>query len=600
MVSIFARAVKNIVTCKKYTSPILARLHDTNKRYATTPKKFETTQTGTPFDCIIFILLLDPAVGSGNFLTESYLSLRRLENEVIGELQNGEMTFGFGGELDPIKVSIHQFYGIEINDFAVAVSKAALWIAESQALQETENIVHTRIEFLPLKSYANIVEGNALRIDWGEVIPKEKCAYIIGNPPFVGNSRLSEEQKQDRQKIFSNNGGDLDYVACWYKKAADFIKDENIRCAFVSTNSICQGQQVMPLWQPLMNDGIKINFAHRTFVWDSESNSKAHVYCVIVGFSRQDISPAFIYSKNQKIPADNINGYLLNAPNIFISKRKSPICDVPKVIKGFQPTDNGYLILDDNEKEEILAQTPQAAEWIRPFITAKEYIHGKNRWCLWLVNIPPNVLNKLTKIKERVIACREWRLNQPKTGDAYKLRDIPALMRPSSQFTEADFIVIPRHSGENRRYIPFGFVEKGCIPGDSISLAIGATIYHFSVICSNVHMAWTRAVCGRLEMRYRYTSDIVYNNFPWSTPNEKQKAAIEKTAQEILNVRKLYPDSSLADLYNEALMPPELRKAHQANDRAVMAAYGFSVKDMTEAACVAELMKMYKELTKKV
>ncbi|MBR2215348.1 MAG: class I SAM-dependent DNA methyltransferase [Selenomonadaceae bacterium] len=420
----------------------------------------------------------------------------------------------------------------------------------------------------------------------------------MGNPPFVGNARLSDEQKQDRQKIFVGNGGDLDYVACWYKKAADFMQGENIRCAFVSTNSICQGQQVTPLWQPLMNEGIKINFAYRTFVWDSESTLKAHVYCVIVGFSRQDLLPTFIYNDKQKIAADNINGYLLNAPNIFVAKRKTPLCDVPQVIKGFQPTDNGYLILDDNEKQELLAQEPPAAEWIRPFISAKEYIHGKNRWCLWLTDMKPHILSKLTKIKERVVACREWRLKQPKTGDAYKLRDIPMLMRPNGNFQEAPFIIIPLHTGENRRYIPFGFAAKGTIPGNSISLAIGANSYHFGVLCSNVHMAWTRAVCGRLEMRYRYTSDLVYNNFPWPNPTDKQKATIETTAQEILDARKKYPDSSLADLYDPASMPPELTKAHQANDRAVMAAYGFDVKSMTEAECVARLMEMYVELTK--
>ena len=546
------------------------------------------------------LTFLDPACGSGNFLTESYLSLRELENCVIQELDKekmqGQMAFSFLRDEDlNIKVSIQQFYGIEINDFAVTVAKTALWIAESQMLEQTKSMVYGFTEdFLPLKTYVNITEGNALRIDWNDVIPSNKLFYIMGNPPFVGSSRLSDEQKNDRAQIFSNinNSGELDYVACWYKKAAEYIKSTRIRCAFVSTNSICQGQQVLPLWKDLFDNGIIINYAYTTFVWDSEATEKAHVYCIIVGFSMYPSKHTMLFNGNDRSIVNNINGYLVSAPNIFIDKRRTPICDVPNVIKGFQPTDNGYLTLTDEEKEELISKEPNAIKWIRPFITAKEYIYGKNRWCLWLKGISPAELNRMPIIKKRIEQCHKWRSEQKKTGDAYKLKDIPTLMRPSSKFVEAPFIVLPRHTGERRRYVPFGFADSRSIPGDSISLAPNATIYHFGILCSNVHMAWMRAVCGRLKGDYRYSSDIVYNNFPWPTPTLQQKEKIELSAQGILDARALYPDSSLAELYDPLLMPIELRKAHTTNDKAVMAAYGFSTK-ITEAECVAKLMEMY-------
>lgn len=547
---------------------------------------------------------LDPACGSGNFLTESYISLRRLENEVLkmkievekGQV-SGQITFGeMGNNVNPIQVSIQQFYGIEINDFAVKVAMTSLWIAESQMMKETEDVIHMNLDFLPLKSYTNIVEGNALRMNWNEVISTYDLNYIMGNPPFVGSARLTNEQREDRDIIFGGHGGELDYVACWYKKAADYIQQCAIRCAFVSTNSICQGQQVEPLWEYLMQSGIVINFAYRTFVWDSEASIKAHVYCVIIGFSRMHLSKTRIFESNSSyLDANNINGYLMDAPNVFISKRRMPLCDVPIVIKGFQPTDNGYLVLDDEEKNELVSKDPTSIKWIRPFITAKEYIHGKSRWCLWLKGITPAELNRSPLIKERVIKCKLWREEQKQSGDAYKLKDIPTLMRPSSKFVQGSFIILPRHTGERRRYVPFGFAEEGAIPGDSISVAINASLYHLGIVSSNVHMAWMRAVCGRLKGDYRYTSDIVYNNFVWPFPTEDQKATIEKTAQAILDARALYPDCSLADLYDETLMPIELRKAHIANDRAVMQAYGFSIKDMSEADCVAALMELYQQ-----
>lgn len=419
------------------------------------------------------------------------------------------------------------------------------------------------------------------------------------NPPFVGNSRLSDEQKLEREMLFDGNGGELDYVSCWYKKAADYCLGTNILCAFVSTNSICQGQQVAPLWKPLFEKGIHIDFAYKTFIWDSEASIKAHVYCIIVGFSYTGNKRRMIYEESSCYEVEHINGYLMAAQNMFIDKRKTSIYkEAPIVIKGFQPTDNGYLILNDTEKNAVLLDEPKANKWIRPFITAREYIYQKNRWCIWLVGASPTEIKQMPVIHRRIEAVKAWRESQKETGDAYKLKDVPHLMRKNNRFSEKDFIVLPRVSGERRRYIPFGFVKAGAIPGDSIMLALDANKYHFGILCSNVHMAWVRTVAGRLKGDYRYSSDIVYNNFPWPSPTAEQKIKIEKTAQGILDARALYPNSSLADLYNPVLMPIELRKAHQVNDRAVMQAYGFNIKEMSEADCVAELMKMYQELVK--
>ena len=537
------------------------------------------------------LTFLDPACGSGNFLTETYLSLRRLENEALAFMYKEQIVIETG---DIIKVSIGQFSGIEINDFAVTVAKTALWIAENRMMRETEQIVSQKLDFLPLKTDATIIEGNALRLDWADVVLPEKLNYIMGNPPFVGSSRLSNEQKEDRQNLFEN-GGELDYVCCWYKKAAVFIEDYPVRCAFVSTNSICQGQQVSPLWSELYKHNIVINFAHRTFIWDSETNDTASVYCVIIGFSKIRLQKAVLFSDNVEQDVDNINGYLISAPNILVSKRSTPFCDVPAVIKGFQPTDNGFLILSDEEKIDFIKKDPKTEKWIRPFITAKEYLHGKTRWCLWLVGISPAELKSMPLVRERVEKCREWRSAQTKTGDAYKLKDIPHLLRPSAKFKEGDFIVFPLHSSENRNYIPFGFAKNGCIPGNSVSILPNATLYYFGVLSSSVHNAWNRVVCGRIKGDYRYSSDIVYNNFVWCNPTAEQRTKIEQTAQAILDARAKYPDSSLADLYDETLMPPELRKAHKENDKAVLAAYGLP-KNAAETDIVAFLFKKYSEM----
>lgn len=543
------------------------------------------------------LTFFDPACGSGNFLTETYLSLRRLENEVISLLHKGQIVMDLG---NPIKVSISQFYGIEINDFAVTVAKTALWIAESQMMKETEDVVHMSLDFLPLKTNAYIVEGNALRMDWESVVPKSQLNYIMGNPPFVGAQYMSKQQKTDIMTLFVANkkSGVLDFVAGWYYKAAEMMMDNNIQTAFVSTNSITQGEQVAALWKPLYDRfGIHIDFAHRTFRWDSEASIKAHVHCVIVGFSSApNEKERVIYADGRICKAPTINPYLMDAPEIFIESRKRPLCSVPQITKGCQPTDGGNLIIEDDELESFIAREPNAKPYIKRLIGAREFINNQKRWCLWLVGISPAELRKMPLVIERVEKVRAMRLSSNDAGTR-KLADTPTVFRET--YNPDTFIIVPSTSSEKRKYIPLGFAGKETISTNLNLIIPDATLYHFGILTSNVHMAWMRAVCGRLEMRYRYSKDIVYNNFPWPTPTEAQKAKIEQTAQAILDARALYPDCSLADLYDEVTMPPELRRAHQANDKAVMQAYGFWGKLNTETACVAELMKMYQELTGK-
>ena len=550
------------------------------------------------------LTFLDPASGSGNFLTETYISLRRLENEVLKEQLGVEIVLG---ALDnPIQVSIHQFYGIEINDFAVTVAKTALWIAEAQMMEETKNIVHMNIDFLPLKSYANITEGNALTLDWGEVVPKDKVNYIMGNPPFVGYSLQSKEQKEDMLSVYVDEkgkpykrAGKIDYVSGWYFKAAQFIAGTKIRAAFVSTNSITQGEQVADVWKPLYERfGVHIDFAHRTFRWDSESNEKAHVHVVIVGFSTVDGGDEKrLYSNEHVQLVRNISPYLLDTPALFIESRNKPLCDVPEMIYGNKPTDGGNFFLTPEEYEEILIKDPQVEKYIRQVYGATEYINGKIRYCLWLVDVPSSEIRKSAFISERVQRVREFRLASKKAATR-ESADYPTLFQEVRQ-PRSEYILIPRHSSENRRYIPVGFVSPEIIVNDAVQIIPNATLYHFGVLTSNVHMAWMRTVCGRLEMRYRYSKDIVYNNFPWPALTDSKRQAIELTAQAILEARKLEPNACLANLYDDASMPPKLRKAHQENDRAVMQAYGFNTKTMTEAACVAELMRMYQKLVSK-
>ena len=538
-------------------------------------------------DKLSSLKFLDPACGSGNFLTETYISLRRLENEAIKMRQkDGQIEFDLG---EIIKVSIGQFYGIEINDFAVSVAKTALWIAESQMMHETEEIVHMSLDFLPLKSYANIREENALRIDWEKVVPKNEVDFIMGNPPFAGRRYRTEEQIEDVSNFF--NYKDIDYVACWYKKASVFIQNTNIRTAFVSTNSIVQGEQVRPLWEELFNDyNIKINFAYKTFLWDSESSSKAHVHCVIISFSCFAANKKMLYDNGVCNEVKNINGYLIDAPNIFLNNRNSPICHIPKMQNGNVPLDGDALKIEVEDYEQF-----KDCKYIKQLIGGTELINNKKRYVLWLVGVSPKEIHNNSLIKNRVELCRKNRLNM-KDNATRKLADTPTTFRDTNN--PDNFIALPMVSSEKRKYIPMAFFNSDYIPTNQVQIVPNATLYHFGILTSNVHMAWVRTVCGRLKSDYRYSKDIVYNNFPWCDPTPEQKAKIEQTAQAILDARALYPECSLADLYDELTMPKELRKAHQNNDRAVMQAYGFDVKTMTESECVGELMKMYQRLTK--
>lgn len=544
------------------------------------------------------LTFLDPACGSGNFLTETYISLRRLENEALKLIMGEQIAWDVLDNV--IQVSIGQFYGIEINDFAVTVAKTALWIAESQMMKETEEILNANLDFLPLKSYANIAEGNALRVDWESVVPKDKLDYIMGNPPFVGARLMGKEQKDDLLDVFGSkwkNAGNLDYVSCWYKKAAEMMSGTHIRSALVSTNSVSQGESVAILWKPLFESGVHIDFAHRTFRWDSEASMKAHVHCVIIGFSTAPTSkPKVIYSAERPLVVNNINAYLVDADNVFVESRTTPLCDIPKIGIGNKPIDGGFYLFTEEEKDEFIRLEPQSAKYFRPWIGSHEFINRYFRYCLWLGECPPNELRKMPECMKRVQEVRDYRLSSPSAGTV-KLADTPTRFHVENM-PKGDYIVIPKVSSERRKYIPIGYMSPDILSSDLVFIIPNASLYHFGILTSNVHMAWVRAVCGRLKSDYRYSKDIVYNNFPWCNPTTEQKKKIEETAQAILDARALYPDCSLADLYDELTMPPELRKAHQANDKAVMQAYGFDVKTMTESGCVAELMKMYQELTK--
>ena len=612
---------------------------------------------------------LDPACGSGNFLTETFISLRKLGNECI-RLEIGDQN-QMAFDDDFVKVKIHQFYGIEINDFAVVVAKTALWIAESQMLDETSKIVGRNLNFLPLKSYANIIHGNALRIDWGtlkeetgpnfvyadklnvykiddnvgileihdsgseadtdslyhkkfkelNVITKEVeekslqkaemqepivYDYIIGNPPFVGYGLQTESQKRDTLNTFVDErgktyktAGKIDYVANWYFKASKFIQNTKTRCAFVSTNSVMQGEQVASVWKPIFECfKIHFDFAYRTFKWGNEGSKKtmAAVHCVIIGFSSADIKKEkkIFINEKQYITAKNISPYLIDSDNVWIESRSKPICNVPFMTTGNRPADGGHLIIEADDYNDFIKTEPSARKYIKNLTGAEEYINNKKRYCLWLVGVSPSEIKNMKEVWKRVQLCREDRLNGAE--DRQKLADTPTLFREINN--PEQYLIIPRVSSENRRYIPIGFLNAETIPTDSATIITNAGLYEFGVLISNVHMSWMRAVAGRLKSDYRYSKDIVYNNFPWCNPTDEQKAKIEKTAQAILDARAKYPDSSLADLYDETLMPPDLRKAHQENDKAVMLAYGFSTK-MTESECVAELFKLYEKLVQK-
>ena len=613
-------------------------------------------------DKLASLTFLDPACGSGNFLTETYLCLRRLENEVIRERHHGQSFLGFE-EVNPIKVSINQFYGIEINDFAVTVATTALWISEAQMLRETEKIIRRDIDFLPLKPYHNIREGNALRMDWDVIEVPENIPtiyaknayvvfedapmvanepviemdevnliashrstqpklskryrvsydYIIGNPPFVGFTFMTDEQKEDVARLYPGIKN-IDYVSCWFKKACDSTRLTDTECAFVATNSITQGETVSRMWERL---DVTINFAWPTFRWDSEATEKAHVHCVIIGFSHKERQHKHLYSDSGVKECRNINAYLMDAPDIIVKSRTRPLCDVPPMIYGNKPADGGNLIFTKEEKTVFLRREPKARRWMHTLVGGTELINNKPnlndklRYTLWLVGITPAELRGLPAVMERVAAVKAAREHSPaaairkfaETPHLYGQRTQPNIYRldddgkPVMNGTEQFNLLVPRVSSEKRKYVPMGYVAKDVVTSDSVQIIPDATLYHFGILESNGHMAWMRAVCGRLKSDYRYSKDVVYNNFPWPTPTEAQRTKIEQTAQAILDARALYPDSSLADLYDEVTMPPELRRAHQQNDRAVMEAYGWKASSQfTESMCVAELFKLYQKL----
>ncbi|MDE5765245.1 MAG: methylase [Ruminococcus sp.] len=542
------------------------------------------------------LTFLDPACGSGNFLTETYISLRRLENEALRAIYDGQKMFNLDGL---IKVGIHQFYGIEINDFAVTVAKTALWIAESQMMRETEEIVQQDLNFLPLKSYANITEENALRIDWESVVPKDKLSYIMGNPPFVGARIMNTEQKKDIVSIFDGvkNNGNLDYVSCWYKKSADFMTGTAIRTALVSTNSITQGEQVAILWKNLFEHGVHIDFAYKTFIWDSEATLKAHVHCVIVGFSKApNKAEKRLFSKGTMKIVKNINGYLVEADNIVIESRSKPICKVPEIGIGNKPIDDGNYLFTEDEMRDFIKKEPKSEKYFRKWLGSKEFINGYFRYCLWLGECTPKELFDMPECLKRVDNVRQFRLSS-KSKPTQKLAEKPTRFHVENM-PKTNYLIIPEVSSQNRKYIPIGFMSPDILCSNKVRLMPDATLFIFGVLTSNVHMAWVKSVCGRLKSDYSYSVNVVYNNFPFPNLTTEQQTRIEQTAQHILDVRAKYSDCSLADMYGEKMyLFSDLVTAHQKNDLAVMNAYGFDRK-ITESECVAELIKLYQKLTK--
>ena len=548
---------------------------------------------------------LDPACGSGNFLTETYLSLRRLENEALDAMAHGSMMLDIDGI---IKVSIQQFYGIEINDFAVKVAKTALWIAEAQMYDETRKIISfaSNLEdFLPLETYENIVEANALRIDWNDVIPNTKCNYIMGNPPFVGQQLKTADQVIDMQNVFGKGSPEtkLDYVLCWYKQAIKYIKNADIIVSFVSTSSICQGESVPTFWKNFVeNDNVEIQFAHTSFEWKSEASDKAMVYCVIVGFTNRHINKIkYLFSNGKEKRVSFINSYLISAPNIWlISRSNNNLSNLPKMTKGSEPTDGGNLFLDLEEKTNFEEKYPILKKYIKPFIGGSEFLNNKigefTRYCFYFKDGNPKDYIHITEISNRLKSIKEIR--EKSTADRIRnMANFPYLLCQDRQ-PNSDYLLFPRHSSGNRKYIPIGFMSKDIIVGDSCYIITNMSLYEFGILTSNVHMAWTKIVCGRLGEGYRY-SPAIYNNFPWPNPTKAQKEKVEKTAKMIIEAREKYSDRSLSILYNELVMPPELITAHQENDRAVWEAYGKKWDIKSESDCVAELMKMYQSLTEK-
>ena len=558
------------------------------------------------------LTFFDPACGSGNFLTETYIWLRRLENEAIRIIGNKRLTSGnkrlvggrfMGGMTNPIKVSINQFYGIEINDFACAVAQTALWIAEAQMLQETNDIVGFDLDPLPLKKYTNIHEGNALRMDWNEVIPASDLNYIMGNPPFSGARIMSGGQKEDLRFVFGErwkNLGNMDYVTGWYKKSQAMMSENTaIRAALVSTNSVTQGEQVANLWKPLMESGIHIDFAWRTFIWNSEAAQKAHVHCVIIGFSAcPSKTKRKIFEDGNIYEVSNINASLMDDANVFVESRSTPLCDVPEICTGNQPIDDGNYLFSDEEKDEFVRKEPASEKYFRRWYGSDEFINRRPRWCLWLGDVGdvnPVELLKLPECMKRVNAVREFRRARTRK-ETVKLADHPTRFQIENM-PKSKYLFIPETSSGCRDYIPMEFMNPDVLCSNATRLIPDATLYHFGVLTSLVHNAWNRVIGGRLKSDCRYSKKIVYNNFPWPAVSARQREKIEQTAQAILDARKKYSEASFADMYGNMVLFPELLQAHRANDAAVMEAYGFD-KNLTEPQIINLLLQQYQKLIK--
>ncbi|MCL2630511.1 MAG: class I SAM-dependent DNA methyltransferase [Firmicutes bacterium] len=525
---------------------------------------------------------LDPACGCGNFLIITYRELRLLEFEILKmKVDTNQLVF----DISPmLKVNVEQFYGIEYEEFPCQIATVGMWLIDHQMNLLFAEQFGTYYARLPLTQSAKIVHGNALRLDWQNVVPKQELSYILGNPPFRGARRMEEYQKADMLVVFGakyKNVGNLDYVSAWYKRASDYIQNTMIRCAFVSTNSITQGGQVAILWEPLTKSGIYINFGVPTFVWNNEAKGKAAVHCVIIGFSQIKTEP-------------RISPYLTETPMVFIDRRKKPICPVPELVEGNHPGSGMALYLTEEERSFFILSEPLSEKYIRPIIGAYEFLNNKKRYCLWLLNANPTDLKKMPLVVKRIEIVRQTRLaNSDKS--VRRLAETPTLFR--EMINPKTAIVVPINSTERRKYIPLGFIDDSVITSNKLNIIPNATLYHFGILTSNVHMAWMRAVGGKLKSDYNYSKELVYNCFPWAGATDTQKVEIEKLAQVILDTRANYPTSSLADLYDPLTMPPELLKAHQNLDKAVMKLYGF-LSTMSESDCVAELMKLYQQKTK--
>ena len=549
------------------------------------------------------IRCLDPACGSGNFLTETYMSLRELENKVIAARYKGRLNAGL---LNPIVVNISQFYGIEINDFAVAVAKTAMWIAEYQMWAKTMNLVarddseDDEDGFLPLKSYNNIHQGNALRTEWSDIVKPKELTYIIGNPPFLGARVMEENQKEDLKHVFGKKWkgiGDMDYVSGWYKKCADYMEGTVIRAALVSTNSISQGSQVPLIWKPLAARGMKLDFAWRSFLWKTEGKKNAHVHCVIEGFSYAPTgkTPMLYDEEGRGCEVAHINGYLIGMEDVFVESRESPLFPSPEIGIGNKPVDDGNYLFKTPEMEEFIAKQPESREFFRLWYGSDEFIQHQPRYCLWLGECTPSQLAAMPHCKARVEAVRAFRSKSTDAGTR-KLADFPRRFHVENLY-EGNFMVIPKTSSEKREYIPMGFVEKGAMCSDAVFMLREPTWYHYAILTSNVHMAWMRAIGGRLKSDYRYSKDIVYNNVPWPEASEKDRQKLEALAQEIDCIKNQYMEKgeTLRTLYDRSTMPDDLLLVHRTLDRSVLKLYGLK-PDTEEPEIVRHLLGFYKKI----